>query len=88
MSAGIAHSSLSAAADFFPALGSALGQLASTTPTLAFLDRFKWTGLANLPPLWAVAAAGGFVLLLGGCCVFSLSGRLQTPADQPIGRMT
>ena len=34
------------------------------SPSFALLERFTFTGLAKLPPLWAIAAAGGFVLLL------------------------
>ena len=30
----------------------------------AMLERFTWSGLAKMPPVWAIAAAGGFVLLL------------------------
>ncbi len=30
----------------------------------ALLERFTWSGLAKMPPVWAIAAAGGFVLLL------------------------
>jgi von Willebrand factor type A domain/Aerotolerance regulator N-terminal len=32
--------------------------------TFALLERFTWSGLAKMPPLWAIAAAGAFVLLL------------------------
>ncbi len=30
----------------------------------ALLERFTWSGLARMPPLWAIGAAGGLVLLL------------------------
>lgn len=30
----------------------------------ALLERFTWSGLAKMPPMWAIAAAGAFVLLL------------------------
>ena len=33
-------------------------------PPFALLERFTFTGLARLPPVWAIAAAGGLVLLL------------------------
>lgn len=32
--------------------------------TFALLERFTWSGLAKMPPLWAIGAAGAFVLLL------------------------
>ena len=32
--------------------------------SFALLERFTWSGLAKMPPLWAIAAAGAFVLLL------------------------
>jgi len=30
----------------------------------ALLERFTWSGLAKMPPMWAIAAAAAFVLLL------------------------
>ena len=34
------------------------------SPSFALLERFTFTGLAKLPPVWAIGAAGAFVLLL------------------------